>query len=91
MKRYDLVREIKIDKEIAKNSFLQAENEAGSIIGGFRSRFKANEVKNGELVSFLTSRESAGKLGIPLTGNARSSVSDQPIVRMSNTFLEPGD
>ena len=41
--------------------------------------------------SFLTSRESAGKLGIPLTGNARSSVSDQPIVRMSNTFLEPGD
>lgn len=48
-------------------------------------------VKNGELVSFLSSRESAGKLGIPLTGNARSSISDQPIVRMSNTYLQPGD
>ena len=25
------------------------------------------------------------------SGNARSSISDQPIVRMSNTYLEPGD
>ena len=59
-------------------------------VEGVKTR-KNQIVKNGELVSFLTSRESAGKLGIPLTGNARSSVSDQPIVRMSNTFLEPGD
>ena len=25
------------------------------------------------------------------SGNARSNVSDKPIVRMSNTFLQPGD
>ncbi len=48
-------------------------------------------VKNGKLVSLLSSRESASKLGIKSSGNARSLVSDQPIVRMSNTYLEPGD
>lgn len=48
-------------------------------------------VKDGELVSLLSSRESASKLNIEPSGNARSTVSDQPIVRMSNTYLNPGD
>lgn len=48
-------------------------------------------VKNGELVSLLNSRETASKLGMKSSGNARSSISDQPIVRMSNTYLKPGD
>ncbi|RBQ24115.1 hypothetical protein ALNOE001_05020 [Candidatus Methanobinarius endosymbioticus] len=48
-------------------------------------------VKNGELVSLLSSRESASKLGMKSSGNVRSIVSEQPIVRMSNTYLEPGD
>ena len=48
-------------------------------------------VKNGELVSLLNSRETASKLGMKSSGNARSPLSDQPIVRMSNTYLEPGD
>ncbi|WP_409199709.1 TldD/PmbA family protein [Methanobrevibacter sp. DSM 116169] len=48
-------------------------------------------IKDGELISLLTSRESASKLNRKSSGNARSSLSDQPIVRMSNTFLEPGD
>ena len=48
-------------------------------------------VKNGELVSMLSSRETAAKFGRKSSGNARSSISDQPIVRMSNTYLEPGD
>ena len=59
-------------------------------VEGVKTR-KNQIVKNGELISYLSSRESAGKLGIPLTGNARSAISDQPIVRMSNTYLEPGD
>ena len=59
-------------------------------VEGVKTR-KNQIVKDGELVSFLSSRESAGKLNIPLTGNARSSISDQPIVRMSNTYLEPRD
>ena len=48
-------------------------------------------VKNGVLSSFLSSRETASKLGIESSGNARSSIGEQPIVRMSNTYLKPGD
>lgn len=48
-------------------------------------------VKNGELVSLLNSRETASKLNMESSGNARSSISDQPIVRMSNTYLQPGE
>ena len=48
-------------------------------------------VKDGKLVSLLNSRSTASKLGMNSSGNARSLISDQPIVRMSNTYLEPGD
>ncbi len=48
-------------------------------------------VDHGVLSSLLSSRETASKLGIKSSGNARSSIGDQPIVRMSNTYLEPGD
>jgi len=48
-------------------------------------------VKDGKLISLLSSRESASKLGISSSGNARSVISEQPIVRMSNTYLESGD
>ena len=48
-------------------------------------------VKDGKLVSLLNSRETASKLGMKSSGNARSIIAEQPLVRMSNTFLEPGD
>lgn len=48
-------------------------------------------VKDGKLISLLNSRETSSKLGMKSSGNARSNVSDKPIVRMSNTFLQPGD
>ena len=48
-------------------------------------------VKDGKLISLLNSRETASKLGMKSSGNARSIISNQPIVRMSNTFLKPGD
>lgn len=47
-------------------------------------------VEEGTLVSLLSSRETAAKLNIRPSGNARSGVGDQPIVRMSNTYLKPG-
>ena len=47
-------------------------------------------VEEGRLVSLLSSRETAAKLNIQSSGNARSGVGDQPIVRMSNTYLKPG-
>ncbi|MDR2623125.1 MAG: TldD/PmbA family protein [Methanobrevibacter sp.] len=48
-------------------------------------------VKNGKLISLLNSRETASKLNMKSSGNARSTLSEQTIVRMSNTYLEPGD
>lgn len=48
-------------------------------------------VKDGVLVSYLSSRETASQLNISPSGNARSAVGDQPIVRMSNTYLKPGE
>lgn len=47
-------------------------------------------VQDGVLTSFLSSRETASQLDIIPSGNARSAVDDQPIVRMSNTYLKPG-
>ena len=53
---------------------------------------RANQlIKNGKLVSVISSRETASKLNIEPSGNSRSSISDQPIVRMSNTYLKSGN
>ncbi len=48
-------------------------------------------VEDGVLKSILSSRETAKKLGRESSGNARSSIKDQPIVRMSNTYIQPGE
>ena len=48
-------------------------------------------VEDGILKSLLSSRETASQLDITPSGNARSIVGDQPIVRMSNTYLKPGE
>ncbi|MCK9150920.1 TldD/PmbA family protein [Methanobacterium alcaliphilum] len=48
-------------------------------------------VKEGVLKSLLSSRETASKLNLQPSGNARSIISEQPIVRMSNTYLKPGE
>ena len=48
--------------------------------------------KNGIINEFLLNREFAGFLGMESNGSARSSSWDvEPIVRMSNTYIEPGD
>lgn len=57
---------------------------------GIPSR-KVYLIKEGRLVGRLHSRETAAAMGEQLTGNARAvSYQFPPIVRMSNTFLEPG-
>lgn len=48
-------------------------------------------VENGVLKSVLSSRETSKKLGLESSGNARSSIKNQPLVRMSNTYIKPGD
>jgi TldD protein len=58
---------------------------------GIRSN-RTEIIKNGVLVSYLHSRETAGRLDAMPTANARAAdYSDLPIVRMSNTVIEEGD
>lgn len=48
-------------------------------------------IEKGVLKRYLTSKETAYKLGHQLTGNARGyAFSDEPIVRMRNTMIVPG-
>ena len=49
-------------------------------------------IKNGTMMGFLHDRESAAFYETEPTGNARAfEYSDEPIIRMRNTFVEPGD
>jgi len=48
-------------------------------------------IENGRLVSYLHNRESAAHYGVRPTGNARAwEYSDQPLIRMRNTYMKPG-
>ncbi len=73
----------------------------GAAIPGLRGSFKYDDegtpstktylIKEGKLTGRLHSRETAAKMGENATGNARSiSYRFPPIVRMTNTFIEPG-
>jgi TldD protein len=58
---------------------------------GVKAR-KKPVLEKGVLMSFLNSRETAVATAQELTGNARAQSFDYPpMVRMSNTYLEPGD
>jgi len=48
-------------------------------------------IKDGILTSYLHNRETAAEFGVAPTGNARAWLySDEPIIRMRNTYLLPG-
>jgi TldD protein len=49
-------------------------------------------IDRGVLAGYLHSRETAALFGVEATGSARAyEYSDEPIIRMRNTFIEPGD
>ncbi len=53
---------------------------------------RATIIDKGILTSYLHNRESAAHFGVEPTGNARAwDFCDQPIIRMRNTYLEPGE
>lgn len=73
----------------------------GAAIPGLRGSYKYDDegvpssktylIREGILVGRLHSRETAAKMGEKPTGNARAiDYHFQPIVRMTNTFIEPG-
>ncbi|MFT4570431.1 MAG: TldD protein [Hyphomicrobiaceae bacterium] len=48
-------------------------------------------IDQGRLASYLHNRESAARFGVSPTGNARAwEYSDQPLIRMRNTYMAPG-
>ncbi len=52
----------------------------------------ARVIEKGELKTYLVNREMAAHLGIEPCGNARAfEHTNRPIIRMRNTYLEPGD
>ncbi len=74
----------------------------GAAISGLRGSYKYDEegvpasktylIQEGVLVGRLHSRETAAKMGEKPTGNARAlDYRYQPIVRMTNTYIEPGE
>ena len=49
-------------------------------------------IENGILKSYLHNRETAHEFGVAPTGNARAWLyNDEPIIRMRNTYLTPGE
>jgi TldD protein len=73
----------------------------GAAVPGLRGSYKYDDegvpatktylIREGVLESRLHSRETAAKMGEKTTGNARAvNYSFPPIVRMTNTYIEPG-
>ncbi len=73
----------------------------GAAVPGLRGSYKYDDegvratktylIKEGVLVGRLHSRETAAKMGESVTGNSRAlNYTFMPIVRMTNTFIEPG-
>ncbi len=53
---------------------------------------KTTIIQNGILKNYLHNRETAAHFGVTPTGNARAwEYADQPLIRMRNTYLEPGE
>jgi TldD protein len=49
-------------------------------------------LERGVLVSYLHDRESAARFGVAPTGNARAwEYDNEPLIRMRNTYIRPGD
>jgi len=49
-------------------------------------------IKNGIINTFLHNRETGAEMGVESNGSARSEAyNKEPIVRMANTFMDPGD
>jgi TldD protein len=74
----------------------------GAAIPGLRGSYKYDDecvpatktylIKEGVLIGRLHSRETAGRMGERPTGNARAlDYRHPPIVRMTNTIIEPGE
>lgn len=93
LKRGDLGRKIGSDV-LNISDYPAIENSYGFYLyddEGVEAR-KKRLIVEGRINEFLHNRETAHEFGIESNSSARaSSYSREPIIRMSNTFIEPGD
>ena len=91
----------KIGQDVASSLVTMAdsgqENISGYAVGNLPFDDEGVETENtviirdGKLVSYLHNRESAAEFGVNPTGNARAWLfSDEPLIRMRNTYIVPG-
>ncbi len=73
-----------IDDPTIENSFGYYKYDDEGVVGK-----KTEIIKNGELINYLHTRETAGRLNMEPTGNGRAQGLSRPLVRMSNTFIKP--
>ena len=75
-----------IDNPLIEKSFGYYKYDSEGVKGS-----ETKIIENGVLKNYLHTRETAGRLNMETTGNARAEGLNKPIVRMSNTYIKPGD
>jgi len=76
-----------VDDPTVPNSYGFYEYDEEGVRAGRRTL-----IKNGIIAGFLQNRETAAELGVSSNGAARAvSYDREPIIRMANTFMLPGD
>jgi TldD protein len=75
-----------IDNPLIEGSFGYYKYDSEGVKGS-----ETKIIENGVLKNYLHTRETAGRLNMETTGNARAQGLDKPLVRMSNTYIQPGD
>jgi TldD protein len=92
----------KMGKQIASNLVTLVDSGFSDIVEGAAGTILVDDegvtanrteiIKNGVLKSYLHNRETAAEFEVEPTGNARAfEYSDEPLIRMRNTYIEPGD
>ncbi len=91
----------KLGQRVASNLVTLCDSGASEFVDGAGGSIPVDDegvitgrtviIENGILKSYLHNRESAATFGVSPTGNARAwEYSDQPLIRMRNTYMEPG-
>ena len=92
----------KIGEKIASNLVTLVDSGLSEIVRGAAGTILVDDegvpasktvvIKKGILESYLHNRETAAEFNVEPTGNARAfEYSDEPLIRMRNTYIEPGD
>jgi TldD protein len=89
----------KLDKKIASDAVtVYDDGTVEDAFGSFKyddegvQTQKTTLIEKGKLTGLMNNRETAYKLNMKLTGNARAeNFRFEPIIRMRNTYLAPGD